>query len=404
MRKNAHKGLGAGWIGMVIAITAGALAPGALRAEPPRTETAPSEAAAPAAASAGGVPLSELAPGSPERYLVKPGDTVSGLARLFLRSPWRWPQLWAREDPAAAAPSVHPGQWLVLERYADRVRLRVEPAPVDGDPPAGLRLSPRLRVRLLPEPALPTLAPHLIEPFLSEPLIVDESAFVQAPRIVAAPEGRVLITRGDHAYARGPAGSALEANPGSVLRIFREARPLHDPVTQTVLGHEAHYVGRARLRQPQGAASPTRAAGALPVPAVLEIVSAREEIRAGDRLLPEPPRPFMNYLPHAPQVPLEGARVAAMHGDAIGLAGQNQVVVINKGLADGLASGHVLVIVKTGAQVSDRTTPGLPERMQLPDEHNGLLMVFRPFARLSYALVLETLEGVKVGDRVVPAR
>lgn len=391
MEKNAYESAIAGWVAMVLA--AWALTASAVRAEPPHPEVASTQLEA-----AGGVPLSELAPGSPARYLVKPGDTVSGLARLFLRSPWRWPQLWAREDLTVVTPTVHPGQWLVLERRADRATLRVEPAPANGDPPSGLRLSPRLRVQLLPEPALPTLAPHLIEPFLTEPLVVDEAAFIQAARIVAAPEGRVLITRGDLAYARGPAGSVLEAGPGTLLRIFREARPLRDPVTQTVLGHEAHFVGRARLRQPQGAAA------ALPVPAVLEIVSAREEIRAGDRLLAEPPRPLMNYIPHAPQVPLDGARVAAMHGDAIGRAGQNQVVVINKGLADGLASGHVLLIVKSGAQVSDRTIPGPPERMQLPDEHNGLLMVFRPFERLAYALVLETLEGVKVGDRVVPAR
>lgn len=402
MKTNTYgAGLAAGMAAGMAARTAAGLAALALaaipaRSEPPRADPPWTGAAAAAAPAPAGVPVSELAPGSPERYLVKAGDTLSDLARLFLRSPWRWPQLWVREDAAAGTPPVHPGQMLVLERRADRATLRAQPAP--ADPQTDLRLSPRLRVQLLPEPSLPALAPHLIEPFLAEPLIVDEAAFQQAPRVVAAPEGRVLITRGDYAYARGPAGSTLDAATGTVLRIFREARPLRDPVTQAVLGHEAHYVGRARLRQPQGAAA------ALPVPAVLEIMSAREEIRAGDRLLPEPPRPLMNYLPHAPQATLEGARVAAMHGDAIGRAGQNQVVVINKGLADGLASGHVLLIVKSGAQVSDRTATGLPERVQLPDEHNGLLMVFRPFERLSYALILETLEGVKVGDRVEPAR
>ena len=45
--------------------------------------------------------------------------------------------------------------------------------------------------------------PHLIEPFLAEAVIVDELTLQQAPRIVAAPDSRVLITRGDRAYARG---------------------------------------------------------------------------------------------------------------------------------------------------------------------------------------------------------
>jgi len=271
-----------------------------------------------------------------------------------------------------------------------------------SEEPPSLRLSPRLRVQLLPTPTPTALEPGQIGPFLAEPLIVDTATFNQAPRIVAAPEGRVLITRGDRAYARGPAGSALDGRIGTVFRVFREARPLRDPVTQAVLGHEADYLGRARLQQPQGVA--TASAEALPVPAILEIISAREEIRAGDRLLPEPTRPLANYLPHAPDADLEGLRVAAMYGNAVGLAGTHQVVVINKGLADGLASGHLLSVIKRGAPVSDRTAAGSPETVQLPAERNGLLMVFRPFERLSYALVLETLEGVRVGDPLVPAR
>ncbi len=280
---------------------------------------------------------------------------------------------------------------------------RPEPATATDSAPAPLRLSPRVRVQLMPQASLPALEPHLIEPFLVEPLIVDDAAFQQAPRIVAAPEGRVLITRGDRAYARGPAGSAVdsEPGPGAVLRIFREARALHDPTTGAVLGYEAQYIGRALLLRAQGQPA---AADGLPVPAILDIVAAREEIRAGDRLLPEPPRAFPSYVPRAPQTPLEGARVASMYGHALGMAGQNQVVVINKGRADGLASGHVLALVKSGAALPDRTSAGSPERMQLPDERNGLLMVFRTFDRLSYALILETADGVKVGDRVVLPR
>ena len=77
---------------------------------------------------------------------------------------------------------------------------RAEPAAAaDTEPPPALRLSPRVRVQLMPQAALPALEPHRIEPFLVEPLIVDDAAFEQAPRIVAAPEGRVLITRGDRA-------------------------------------------------------------------------------------------------------------------------------------------------------------------------------------------------------------
>ena len=361
-----------------------------------------------AAAAPGGVPLSDLTPDSPERYSVKSGDTLRSIASLYIREPWRWAQLWDRPDePAGHPPLLHAGQLLVLERQGERAYLRIERAQPLGDTLPGLRLSPRLRARLLPEPALPTLEPHLIEPFLAEPLIVDEQALEQAPRIVAAPEGRVLITRGDRAYARGSIGSPLEASAGAAFRIFRQAQARRDPTTGTILGYEARYVGEARLLQPQTPRDATayRTPGdTLPVPAVLDIVSARSEIRVGDRLLSPPPRLFMSYAPQAPQASFAGGRVASMYGDAVGVAGQNQVVVINKGTADGLASGHVLALVKSGTQVADRTVTGGPEQIQLPDQRNGLIMVFRPFDKLSYALVLESRDGVMVGDYVVHPR
>jgi len=42
--------------------------------------------------------------------------------------------------------------------------------------------------------------------------------------------------------------------------------------------------------------------------------------------------------------------------------------------------------------------------MKLPDERNGLMMVFRTFERVSYALILEITDGVQVGDRLVNPR
>ncbi|MEY2683690.1 MAG: hypothetical protein RJA09_834, partial [Pseudomonadota bacterium] len=37
--------------------------------------------------------------------------------------------------------------------------------------------------------------------------------------------------------------------------------------------------------------------------------------------------------------------------------------------------------------------------IRLPSERNGLMMVFRTFDNLSYALVLQITDGVRIGDR-----
>ena len=41
-----------------------------------------------------GVPLSEIAPNAPEAYTVKSGDTLWAISKMYLQSPWRWPELW----------------------------------------------------------------------------------------------------------------------------------------------------------------------------------------------------------------------------------------------------------------------------------------------------------------------
>nr|MDQ6882106.1 peptidoglycan-binding protein [Pseudomonadota bacterium] len=104
-----------------------------------------------------------------------------------------------------------------------------------------------------------------------------------------------------------------------------------------------------------------------------------------------------------PDRPVEGS-IVSMYGDAVRNAGQNQVVVINRGTADGISSGHVLAILKAGAVMVDRSQPGERTTMKLPDERNGLMMIFKSFDKLSYALILEITDGVQVGDKVVNPR
>jgi hypothetical protein len=348
-----------------------------------------------------GVPLSDLAPDAPEEYTVKRGDTLWAISGLYLKTPWRWPELWGMNMQEVRNPHlIYPGQQLVLEKLDGRATLRLR-ASAEA-PTETIRLSPRSRIELLPDTALPTLQTHLIEPFLAEPVIIGEAALLAAPRIVAAPENRVLITRGDRAYARGLTTAPLMqrvAGRADDYRVFRNATALKDPVTQAVLGYEAQYLGKASLVRDETLESAASDARGVVVPATIDILSAKEEMRIGDRLLPEPPREFVSYVPHAPAGAMTGT-IVSVYGDAVSVAGQNQVVVINKGTADGIQSGHVLAILKDGERRIDKSQAGERTAMKLPDERNGLLMVFRPFEKLSYALILEINDTVKIGDRV----
>ncbi len=357
-----------------------------------------------------GVPLGDLAADAPDNYTIKPGDTLWAISGMFLKSPWRWPELWGMNLNDIKNPHrIYPGQRLFLERKDGRATLRTSASAggSESPPTQTVRVSPRVRYEPLDSGALPAIKAHLIEPFLAEPIIVDELGLQNAPRIVAAQDSRVLLTRGDRAYARGQTGTPLLDAPGKQqeFRIFRSATPLKDPTSGEILGYEAQYVGKAVLVRSETSQTITGKDGKESteiVPATIDILAAKEEMRVGDRLVPEPERELLSYVPRAPTGAIDG-RIVSVYGSAVVNAAQNQVVVINKGRRDGMERGHVLAIQKYGERMVDKTDATKPT-IKLPDERNGLLMVFRTFDRLSYALVLDITDGVKVGDRLINPR
>ncbi|HUP07234.1 MAG TPA: LysM domain-containing protein, partial [Caldimonas sp.] len=186
-----------------------------------------------------GVPLSEILPDAPDSYTVKPRDTLWAISGLYLKTPWRWPELWGMNLDEIRNPHlIYPGQILFLDKSNGRARLRLaQPVGLTEDTPG--RLSPRVRAAAPNQDGIASIPFNLIEPFLNEAVILDTNELAAAPRIVAAQEGSVLLSRGELAYVRGNLTNQRE------YRVFREPKPLRDPSTNELLGWEARYVGTA---------------------------------------------------------------------------------------------------------------------------------------------------------------
>ena len=370
----------------------------------------PAQQATAVQAARAGVALADLMPNAPDSYVVKQGDTLWAISGVFLKSPWRWPELWGMNLQDIRNPHrIYPGQQLYLDKSNGRATLRFGQAGANRESSPTVRVSPRTRADTLGDASIPTLAPQAIEAFLAEPLIVDELTFSRAPRIVATQEGRVLLSRGDRAYAMGAyagdaGGKPLTGAKGEPLdyRVFRNATALMDPTTREILGYEAQYVGKAELVRGESSIQSPDRDGKLQVenvPATIDIIASKEEMRVGDRLIPEPPRELRSYVPRAPSSPMSG-QIVSVYGNAIANAAENQIVVINRGTSNGMERGHVMAILKDGERLKDKTDEARPD-IKLPNERNGLLMVFRTFEKLSYALVLQVTDSVKIGDRFV---
>ena len=240
------------------------------------------------------------------------------------------------------------------------------------------RLSPEVRIDTLPLPAPVALEARRIAPFLVRPQVLDSHALNAAARIVSAPDQRTLLSRGDRVHAISGSGTRLVLVPGQAQQfdIYRQATPLKDPISSAVLGFEAQYLGSASLVRGEG----DKAAAA-----TLEIRSAQEEIRVGDLVIASTAIAQTELIPRAfaSQTP---AHVVSVYASAVAHAAQNQVVVINRGSADGVEAGHVLAIQKRTQEAT------------LPPERNGLALVLLPFAKVSYALLVQIEDSVRVGD------
>jgi hypothetical protein len=340
-----------------------------------------------------GVPLSELAPNAPDSYTVKAGDTLWGISTLFLKGPWRWPELWGMNMDQVRNPHlIYPGQILVLLKSGDRARLKMGRS-VDGAASAedpNLKYGPRARPGVLGLSPIATIPMHLIRPFLNEAVVLESNELDAAPRIVAGRDGRSFFGRGDTVYVRGNIADIRE------WRLFRVPKPLYDPDSKELLGFEAAYVGAAEYTR-RGEVTPLDETHDDIVPATFTLTSLRQEAGMGDRLVPAPKSDDSNFTPHAPTEPMTG-RVISLYGEAMA-GGQFQIVAINRGQKDAMERGHVLALWRAGAKVIDRSDP-LRAELHLPDESHGHVLIFRVFDRVSYGLILSAQTPVRAGDLV----
>ncbi len=316
----------------------------------------------------------ELAPDAPDRHIVVPGDTLWGISALFLKDPFRWAEIWRLNAADIKNPQrIYPGQVVILDRSGDQPQLKIGKL---------VKAEPRIYVDDATQP-IPAIPQSAIEPFLSQPLVVEAGTLEKAARIVAFQGGRISVGAGDVVYATQTKEKAAQ------WQVFRAGQPMIDPDSADenkgqVLGIEATYLGTARLLK----------AGE---PATFEITSSSEEIDRNDNLLPTPPFEIIGYVPHAPTKPIAG-RIIKIYG-GVGEGGKFSIVSLSRGKRDGLEVGHVLAIYRTGAEVANLYNDK-PEIYKLPEERYGLLFVFRVFDRVAYGLIMEAPRPVIEGDTV----
>lgn len=322
----------------------------------------------------------ELAENAPDSYTVVKGDTLWGISGKFLKSPWRWPEVWKLNTEQIKNPHwIYPGQVIYLDRNgANGPTLSLTaPSALGG---AFERLSPQ--VYSTPANAIATVPLQYIQAFLVEPLVTDTLNPGDAGTVIALPEERVMAGADEGIFARNIASGQ------DAWTIFRPGKAIKDPGTDEVLGYEAVMVGNARVKTAESGKTA----------AALQVVNAKHEISTGDRLLPTGKETAFSAVPREAPRNLD-ARVATIYG-GLGETGRYGIITLSAGRDKGMEPGQVVALNRNRPDATYRGAEGgqKAEMIPLPSERYGVVMVFRVFNRLSYAIVLDSSLPVRVGD------
>lgn len=328
----------------------------------------------------------------PQRYSVVRGDTLWDISTHFLRDPWRWPELWQKNQQIDNPHLIYPGDILTLvyingvpTLQLDRMRPSavvqsdVQSEIVTEQTPSGyktVKLMPQIRVESL-EKAIPTIPIDTISQFLSKSKVVTKKELKTAPYIVSSADEHLIIGAGNRVFVRGITSKAI-----SDYMVVRLGRALKNRKGK-VLGYEAIYVADAHAQ-------------VFGTPSTFMLTKTRREVLKGDLLVPiYDDIPKQDLHPKAPKNDVDGNIIAVV--DGVKRIGQYMVVVLDLGRKDELEVGNVLAVYQKGETIRDTVKGG---SVRIPDQRAGVVLVFRAFDRLSYALVMEASRPMRVWDMV----
>ncbi len=333
---------------------------------------------------------------APMTYTVKPGDTLWGIASMFLRDPWKWPEVWYNNPQIKNPHWIYPGDVLQLaygRNGRPQIRLLRE-GPLHRA--STLKLKPRLRSTPLTA-AIPTIPYAAIASFLARPTVLTSDQVSRAPHIIAFSNQQQIGGSGSVAYV-----SSLGPHPHARYSVVHVGEELRDPgLFGRRFGYLGTYAATALIRTPGD-------------PATAVLTDAARETFAGDRLISSDAGIPLTFEPRAPSRPIHGKIIWVIGGTgAMDLAGQYDIVVLNRGTRAGLVPGDVLTADHEQGIVHDthgsfawlfRSFGGLGRdfapRVKLPAERAATLLVFKTYRRLSFALVVAATNTITEGDPV----
>ena len=333
----------------------------------------------------------EMRADHPSTYTVRKGDTLWDISARFLHKPWLWPEIWQANPQVKNPHLIYPGDVLSLAYIDGRNQVTNEPQARAGDPIDTIPLSD-------------------IQAFLKQLTVVDDVKSL--PYVVGLEEDHLLSASGQVAYVRG----MINPQPGQEVQIARPTNvfgdqgvsPLdfrgdrihsHWVYKDATTRYDAHGPKKGIELMQQATGEITQVQGEI---ATVLLRQEGREVRAGDRILPMAPPYDSHFYPQAPSSIPEGARVIAV-ADGMVMTGPRSVVALSIGSAQGVKNGVTFSMWRNGGRQPDTIAHSnrlkqLHDKVEMPDEFSGHVLVFRTFDQVSYGLVMDGIRPARTND------
>jgi hypothetical protein len=355
----------------------------------------------------------------PDEYIVVEGDTLWDISGKFLEQPWQWPAIWHANPQIENPHLIYPGDRISLVYIDGRPRL-----VVNGDKRT-VRMSPG--IRKLPREAIQPIEWAAIKNFVRNARVLPPGSDIDLPYVVANESDRHMATVKDLTYVRG-----IEGRIGEEFAIVRLRHIYYDDngIMKRAKHHrwaehlrideeypdniwDATFSWRSKNPEILGVEYWDIAVGRLLKngdPATLEIQSGRTEVKEGDFILPIDDHEYdPQLIPHAMNPVPDGMEVIALTQTTYG-AGHYQIVAINAGQNQGVEPGHVFSTFRPGKRIQDEVkyptgswadqTTMDGDKVTLPDQFSAHILIFRVFAEVSYAMIMDGDRPVREQDKL----
>ena len=319
--------------------------------------------------------------GTPEYYLVAPGDTLWEIAQAFLGNPYYWPRLWSINDYITNPHWIYPGNRIVF-----RMGSLIEPPSVeletdrDGFEVEGLDFA-EIEVECGPDIRFN----HTIEAdkYIAPAFLRNRKNLEIFGQISKARVPGDMLSEDDLVYVKVEDPDAYEC--GDIISVFRQVKKKvrHPKIRRQKYGNMYRILGELKVVHKYG-----------------EYLSATvresyQEMHRGD--LVGPAMPIVVELEVGPPSgDLEGQVVARMSQERV-LSTIGETIFIDRGRADGVRVGNTFYVVSRQDDVVDPKRPD----PTMPPSVIGRVVVVRVDDYSATAVITDANRTIPVGAEIL---